>query len=144
MKKISILSLVPALLLCLIPLAAMAQAAPAPRPEIDLTPLFQAVIALLAALITGRLLPWIKARTTLEQQERLEAATRTLVYAAEQLYKTGVVKDKLLYVEESLRARGYEVDRDAIEAAVRGMNFSDGIFLSAGQAHQKEEALSDE
>ena len=41
---------------------------------IDLTPIFQAVLALLAALITYKLIPWIKARTTNEQQARIDAA----------------------------------------------------------------------
>ena len=33
--------------------------------NIDLTPIFQAIIALLAALVTYKLVPWIKARTCL-------------------------------------------------------------------------------
>ena len=53
---------------------------------IDLTPIFQAVIALLAALITYKLIPWIKSRTTKQQQENLYAAARIAVYAAEQLF----------------------------------------------------------
>ena len=53
--------------------------------NIDLTPIFQAIIALLAALVTYKLVPWIKARTTESQQALLSATVRTLVYAAEQL-----------------------------------------------------------
>ena len=77
-----------------------------------------AAIAVLGALVTYRLLPWIRARTTQNQQEGLTACARTLVYAAEQLYRTGVVQDRLKYVEDGLRKQGYTVDRDAIEAAV--------------------------
>ena len=36
--------------------------------NINLTPILQALIALLASLITYKLIPWIKARTTAEQQ----------------------------------------------------------------------------
>lgn len=36
-------------------------------PIIDLTPIFQAVIGFLAALITYRLIPWIQANTTPQQ-----------------------------------------------------------------------------
>lgn len=87
--------------------------------SIDLTPIIQAVIALLAALVTYKLVPWIKARTTAEQQAMLGAMVRTLVYAAEQLYGAGHGAEKLDYVIGELRERGFEADRAAIEAAVR-------------------------
>jgi len=85
---------------------------------IDLTPLFQALIALLGAIITYKLIPWIKARTTNEQQEALRATVRTLVFAAEQVYGAGKGREKLDYVAAQLAAKGYTVDRAEIEAAV--------------------------
>ncbi|MEG1813796.1 MAG: phage holin, LLH family [Clostridia bacterium] len=97
---------------------------------IDLTPLFQAVIAVLAALITGKLLPWIKVRTNEVQRERLAAIVHTLVYAAQQLYKNGEIQDRLDYVQEALLERGYTADRDAIEAAVRELKLADGLFIA--------------
>ncbi len=54
--------------------------------QIDLTPIIQALIGLLAALITWKLVPWIQARTTKEQRANMRAMVRVLVYAAEQLY----------------------------------------------------------
>lgn len=86
--------------------------------NIDLTPLFQALIALLGAIITYKLVPWIKARTTNEQQEALRATVRTLVFAAEQVYGAGKGAEKLDYVIAQLAAKGYTVDRAEIEAAV--------------------------
>ena len=86
--------------------------------NIDLTPIFQAIIALLAALVTYKLVPWIKARTTESQQALLSAAVKTLVYAAEQLYRAGKGAEKLDYVIVGLEKRGFTADRDAIEAAV--------------------------
>ena len=56
---------------------------------IDLTGIVQAILALLAALVTYKLIPWIKARTTESQQAVLMATVRTLVYAAEQLFGAG-------------------------------------------------------
>lgn len=85
---------------------------------IDLTPIFNAIIALLAAIITHKLVPWIVAKTTNEQQIMLRATIRTLVFAAEQVYGTGAGAAKLQYVQEQLEARGYTVDLDEIEAAV--------------------------
>lgn len=90
--------------------------------EIDLTPFFQAIISLIAALVAYKLIPWIKSNTNLAQQDALLLVTRTLVFAAEQLYKVGAVQDRLMYVKDELRARGYHVDIATIEAMVRELN----------------------
>ena len=37
----------------------------------DLTPVFNAVIALLAALVTAFVIPWIKRKTTAQDREEL-------------------------------------------------------------------------
>lgn len=87
--------------------------------NIDLTPIFQALIGLLAAIITLKVVPWIKARTTAQQQALLAAAVRVSVYAAEQLYGAGNGKEKLIYVKGALARKGYNIDIDEIEAAVR-------------------------
>ena len=86
---------------------------------IDLTPILQAVLALLAALVTYKLIPWIKAKTTQEQQNLLLSITSVLVFAAEQLYGSGRGEEKLDYVVRELEARGFTADRAAIEAVVR-------------------------
>lgn len=96
-------------------------AAPA---QIDLTGLCNAVIALLGALVTYRLVPWLKARTTAQQQEMLQAGIRTAVYAAEQLYKTDVIADRLDYALKWLGSHGYSVDRAQVEAAVKEMQLN--------------------
>lgn len=86
--------------------------------SIDLTPIIQAIIALIAALIAYRLIPWIKARTTESQQANLRAVVKTLVFAAEQMYGAGNGHDKLNYVKMRLSELGFNVDVDEIEAAV--------------------------
>lgn len=85
---------------------------------INLTPIINAVIALLAAILTYKVLPWIKAKTTNEQQTMLRATVKTLVYAAEQIYGAGMGYEKMQYVKEQLEKKGFTVDRDEIEAAV--------------------------
>lgn len=85
---------------------------------IDLTPIFQAIITLIAALIAYKLVPWIKARTSNAQQANLSAMVKILVYAAEQLYGSGNGKEKLEYVKRGLEQRGFTVDVAQIEAAV--------------------------
>lgn len=93
---------------------------------IDLTPIVQAavqaLIGLLATIITAKVIPWIKAKTTVQQQQALAAAARMAVYAAEQVYGSGCGQEKLAYAQRWLLSRGYDLDFAAIEAAVREMN----------------------
>ena len=119
MKKI--LMILVSLMLMMLVSYSMAEAttAYAQAPAIDLTPIFQAVLGVLAALITQKLVPWIQARTTAQQQEMLRAAVSVAVYAAEQLYGAGAGKEKLMYVKGQLAKKGYKIDIDEIEAAVR-------------------------
>lgn len=93
---------------------------------IDLTPIFQAIIALLAALVTYKLIPWIKARTTTAQQENLTLAARVAVYAAEQIFGAGKGAEKFEYARTSLQNCGFTFDpallTNAIEDAVMQMS----------------------
>lgn len=86
---------------------------------IDLTPIIEALIGLLATLITVKLIPWIKARTTNEQQSTIRATVRTLVFAAEQMYGAGKGEEKLAYVVDQLMLKGIAVNRAEIEAAIQ-------------------------
>ena len=120
MKKVPMILV--SLMLVMLASVSMAEGAIASidySPAIDLTPLFQAVIAFLTALVSYKLIPWIQARTTAQQQEMLRAAVSVAVYAAEQLYGAGAGKEKLMYVKGQLAKKGYKVDIDEIEAAVR-------------------------
>ena len=74
---------------------------------IDLTPVFQALIALIAALITCWLIPWIKAKTTKQQQENLYAAAKIAVYAAEQIFGPKSGQDKFKYARDFLISIGW-------------------------------------
>ena len=84
---------------------------------IDLTPIINAIIALIAAIIAHKVIPWIKARTTNEQQAMLRATVKTLVFAAEQIYGAGKGAEKLNFVTTELRKQGFTVDPVEIEAA---------------------------
>ena len=93
---------------------------------IDLTPIFQAIIALVSILITTRLIPWIESRTTKNQQEALITAARIAVLAAEQVFGSGRGKEKFNYALAALKAAGFNIDGSiaiaAIEKAVRDLN----------------------
>ena len=85
---------------------------------IDLTPVLQGLLGLLAALITGFVIPWIRSKTTEQQRKYLRMIIDMLVQAAEQLFGEGRGQDKLAYVKAELEKRGFTVDLAEIEAAV--------------------------
>lgn len=91
---------------------------------IDVTAIVNAVIALIAAVITVFVIPWIKSKTTSQQREELIAWVRIAVAAAEQLYTgSGRGEEKKQYVLDFLENNGFTIDDDsvntAIEAAVK-------------------------
>lgn len=141
-KYLMILVVLSLMLTCSFVLAEAEDATPT-LPGIDLTPLFQAVIAFLAALVSYKLVPWIQARTTAQQQEMLRAAVSVAVYAAEQLYGTGNGKEKLMYVKGRLAEKGFKIDIDEIESAVREMTLSQGPELVIGEESEEFAGLSD-
>lgn len=127
-RKVKIMVLVMLVVLVLSPCVGMAESggsAAQQRPVIDLSNLIAAIFALIATLITSRLIPWIKSKTTAAQQEMLQAAINTAVYAAEQIYGAGHGDEKLKYAMESLKLKGYYADskavKDGVEAAVKAL-----------------------
>ena len=117
MKKI--IGLCIAMLLMLLPVVAIAEAAEnAAGSVIDLTDIITAVLALIAALITRYVIPWIKEKTTLDQQKRMQAAIDTVVFAAEKLYGAGNGKKKKEYALQMLRSKGFDIDDEMVAAGI--------------------------
>ncbi|MBQ8617669.1 MAG: holin [Clostridia bacterium] len=86
---------------------------------IDLTPLAEVMISLLAVVITTYLIPWIKARTTATQQEHIRSCVQIAVYAAEKFYGAGKGDKKLEYAEKVLKEDfGIELDLNKLEAMI--------------------------
>ena len=90
---------------------------------IDLTSIANAVIALIAAIITAFVIPWIRSKTTATQFEKIKMWVTVAVEAAEQLYTgSGRGAEKKAYVVEFLNNKGFKIDAETldnlIEAAV--------------------------
>ena len=85
---------------------------------IDLTPIIQALITLMASWITLRVIPWLKAKTTERQYSFLLSAVSIGVSAAENLFPSGEGAKKFEYVCSYLRRKGFAVDEAEIEAMV--------------------------
>lgn len=89
---------------------------------IDLTPVFNALIALAAAMLTAFVIPWIKSKTTAQDRAEMLEWVEIAVAAAQQLYHQLDGAKRKEYVRNFLNAKGYDVtDKEidnAIEAAV--------------------------
>lgn len=93
----------------------------------DITPIIEALAALIGVIITCVLIPFIKSKTTASQQAEINAWVKIAVSAAEQISKgSGRGEEKKQYVLAWLKERGITVDEaelDAlIEAAVYELN----------------------
>lgn len=87
--------------------------------SVDLTPIFDAVITLVTLLITAFFIPWLKARAGAERFEEIEKWTKIAVNAAEMIYKeSGAGGAKKAYVVNYLKAKGYTLDMDTVEALI--------------------------
>jgi hypothetical protein len=86
--------------------------------EIDMTQVLLALISLLSVVITTFVVPWIKSKTTLTQQEQLVVWVKIAVAAAEQLFALAEGEQKKDYVVNWLKERGITFDEAVIDAAV--------------------------
>lgn len=96
---------------------------------VNITPIVNALIMLIGAIITVYLVPYIKKNTTEKQRKEILDIVKIGVAAAEQLYKeSGAGEQKKKYVLDFLASKGYSVDDqlvlNAIEAAVNQINGS--------------------
>lgn len=97
----------------------------------DLTPIAEALIALVGIIITSFVVPYIKSKTNANQQAAILALIKIAVAAAEQIFGAyGFGKEKKEYVTEWLKARGVKLDADKldamIESAVYELNLQKG------------------
>lgn len=102
---------------------------------IDITPIAQAVIALVGVVITAVVIPYIRSRTTAQQRAELSAWVRIAVSAAEQLYRgSGRGAEKKAYVLEWLAAHGVTLDGDRLDALVEAAVYElgSGALLAEG------------
>lgn len=85
----------------------------------DLTPIIEAVAALIGVVITCILVPFIRSKTTAEQQREINAWVKIAVSAAEQIFKgSGRGEEKKQYVIAWLKERGFTVDENELDALI--------------------------
>lgn len=84
----------------------------------DLTPIINAVVALIAAIITAFVIPWIKCKTTAQDRETMLAWVEIAVAAAQQLYHDLDGAARKEYVVNFLAEKGYSIDDAALDNAI--------------------------
>lgn len=93
----------------------------------DITNIIEIIGALIAAIITGILIPYIRSKTTAEQQQTINAWVQIAVTAAEQIFSgSGRGAEKKEYVIKFLAEKGFKIDEASIdvmiESAVEALN----------------------
>lgn len=102
---------------------------------IDLTPLVEALLGVLAAVITVYLIPWIKSKTTATQLAHIRNCVEVAVYAAEKLYGAGNGDEKLAYAQKILKDNyNIALDMDklktVIDATIKGMEINETVLVN--------------
>ena len=107
---------------------------------IDITPILEAVATLAVALITTFVVPYIKSKTTLEQQTQINAWVRIAVTAAEQVYEgPGQGDKKKAYVLTWLAGHGISVDEDKLDAMIEAAVYelaNNGLIAVEGMTEE--------
>lgn len=86
---------------------------------VNITPIIQAFVCLIIAVLVSIVIPYIKANTTAQQQLMLEQLIAMAVSAAEQIYKgTGRGKEKKQFVLDWLHKNGITLDEDVLDAMI--------------------------
>ena len=110
---------------------------------IDITPILEAVATLAVALITTFVVPYIKSKTTLEQQTQINAWVRIAVTAAEQVYEgPGQGDKKKAYVLTWLAGHGISVDEDKLDAMIEAAVYelaNNGLIAVEGMTEEVQE-----
>lgn len=107
---------------------------------IDFTPVLQAIVGLCAAIITTFVVPYIKSKTTKEQQTQINEWVRIAVAAAEQVYEgPGKGDEKKAYVLTWLSNHGISVDEDKLDAMIEAAVYeltNNGLIAEEGVAEE--------
>lgn len=84
----------------------------------DITDIIECVIALLSALVSAFLIPYIKNQLGENKRSQLNFWVKTAVKAAEQLYGSKTGQQKKEFVVSFLLSKGIVVDVDDITALI--------------------------
>ncbi len=102
----------------------------------NITVIVEAVFALIAAIVTVIVIPYIKSKTTAAQQQQINAWVKIAVAAAEQIYVgTGLGADKKAHVLNFLKSKGVTLDVESVDAMIEAAVYElTHGFIEVGEA----------
>jgi hypothetical protein len=81
----------------------------------DLTPIISAALALIMAVITTFLIPYLKTKIDANKFDKIKSWVKVAVEAAEMIYAgAGRGEEKKAHVVQYLNSKGYTLDADSI------------------------------
>ena len=113
----------------------------------DITMIIAAGFALLAAIFTAIVIPYIKSKTTASQQAEVNAWVKIAVTAAEQIYTgSGRGEEKKAYVLNWLQEHGITVDAEKLDALIEAAVYEltqgiiplEGVAIVEGEGSENE------
>lgn len=84
----------------------------------DYTLIFEIIITIISAILTGFIIPMLKSRLTAEKHQQLIYWVGIAVKAAEQLFGSKTGKQKKEYVVSFLLSKGIVFDVDEVTALI--------------------------
>lgn len=85
----------------------------------DITPIVEAIALLIAAVITAVVIPYVRSKTTSQQQQEINGWVKIAVLAAEQIYiGSGRGQEKKAHVLNFLAEHGVTLDEARVDALI--------------------------
>lgn len=101
---------------------------------IDLTPIMEAIIAIVTAVITAFLIPWLKGKIDADKLKKIKLWVTVAVEAAEQLYKgSGRGEEKKAYVVQFLQEKGFTFDPDSLDKLIEAAVFNLPAYFAVAE-----------
>ena len=85
---------------------------------VDITAIINGIIALIFALVSAFVIPWLKNKLSDHNYQMLVNMVRVGVQAAEMIYGAGKGAEKKKYVLDLLASGGFAVDIDSVDAMI--------------------------
>lgn len=106
---------------------------------IDLNVIIEAVIMLIATIISAVVIPWIRSKTSAAQFEQIEMWVTVAVEAAEQIYTgSGRGAEKKAYVIDFLTEKGFKIDADSLDKLIEAAVFDLPAYFGVIEKGQTE------
>lgn len=103
--------------------------------NIDLTSIVEAFAALIAAIIAGFVVPFLKNKIEAGKMDVIKMWVTVAVEAAEQIYtKSGSGAEKKAYVLSFLQEKGFTLDADSLDKLIEAAVFNLPEYLTVAES----------